>query len=175
MADTIRDRSALIALLADNSAGDISAQDVRDVLISVHGVYGDLRVEGGATAQTGIGTSQTKMTGWDTDGESAGTTLDSTTDDDIAVGTAGVYRIAFHITLDGSASEVFTFEIAKGGVGTGIKCEAEINSTPDQATASCEGFVSCAASDLITVLVNAGAASKEITPIEAQLVVQRVA
>ena len=34
MADTIRTRAALQALLADNSSGDISAQDIRDFLIS---------------------------------------------------------------------------------------------------------------------------------------------
>lgn len=34
MADTIRDLSALQTLLADNTAGDISAQDARDVLVT---------------------------------------------------------------------------------------------------------------------------------------------
>lgn len=34
MADTHRERSALVALLADNTAGDISAQDIRDWLLS---------------------------------------------------------------------------------------------------------------------------------------------
>ncbi len=35
MVDTVRTRSALAALLADNTAGDISAQDMRDFLASV--------------------------------------------------------------------------------------------------------------------------------------------
>lgn len=35
MVDTVRTRSALQTLLADNVAGDISAQDVRDFLVSV--------------------------------------------------------------------------------------------------------------------------------------------
>ena len=35
MVDTIRDLAALQALLADNTAGDISAQDARDFLVSV--------------------------------------------------------------------------------------------------------------------------------------------
>jgi hypothetical protein len=35
MADTFRTKSALLALLADNTAGDISAQDFRDVLVSL--------------------------------------------------------------------------------------------------------------------------------------------
>lgn len=37
MADTRRALSALVAILNDNTSGDISAQDVRDVLVSVDG------------------------------------------------------------------------------------------------------------------------------------------
>lgn len=37
MADTKRTLSAITALYADNTAGDISAQDLRDFLISAHG------------------------------------------------------------------------------------------------------------------------------------------
>ena len=37
MADTIRTLADLQTLLADNTAGDISPQDVRDFLVSVHG------------------------------------------------------------------------------------------------------------------------------------------
>lgn len=36
MADTLRTLSALQTLLADNTAGDISAQDIRDFLVSVY-------------------------------------------------------------------------------------------------------------------------------------------
>lgn len=43
MVDTVRTRDALLALLADNVAGDISAQDVRDWLVSTYGypMYAD--------------------------------------------------------------------------------------------------------------------------------------
>jgi len=37
MADTIRTLSALIALLADNAAGEISPQDLRDAIVSCYG------------------------------------------------------------------------------------------------------------------------------------------
>ncbi len=37
MADTARDKAALLALLADNTSGDISPQDMRDVLVSILG------------------------------------------------------------------------------------------------------------------------------------------
>lgn len=35
MVDTVRSRTALLALLADNSSGDISPQDIRDMLVSL--------------------------------------------------------------------------------------------------------------------------------------------
>jgi hypothetical protein len=40
MVDTIRTLSALQALLGDNTAGDISAQDIRDLLVSAMGGFG---------------------------------------------------------------------------------------------------------------------------------------
>jgi hypothetical protein len=36
MADTIRSQAAILALLADNTAGDISAQDLRDAIVSLY-------------------------------------------------------------------------------------------------------------------------------------------
>ena len=44
MPDTVRDLSALQALLADNVTGDISPQDVRDFLVSVYGASDIARV-----------------------------------------------------------------------------------------------------------------------------------
>ena len=52
MADTKRTLAALTALFADNTAGDISAQDLRDFLISV---YGSRRVDN-VTADTTLTT-----------------------------------------------------------------------------------------------------------------------
>ena len=40
MADTIRDRAAIIALFPDNTSGEISPQDERDLIVSAWGVYG---------------------------------------------------------------------------------------------------------------------------------------
>ena len=52
MADTIRTRASLLTLLADNATGDISANDVRDFLVSTFGVYGAIYIKDGSTAQT---------------------------------------------------------------------------------------------------------------------------
>jgi hypothetical protein len=54
MADTISTRAALVALLADNTTGAISPQDLRDMLISIDAANGCLSVSASAaTALTG--------------------------------------------------------------------------------------------------------------------------
>lgn len=52
MADTKRTLAALTALLADNTAGDISAQDLRDLLVSVYGSRMVNNVTGNTTLTT---------------------------------------------------------------------------------------------------------------------------
>lgn len=63
MADTVRSLAALQALLSDNTAGDISAQDVRDFLVSAYQVPGvvpggRLTTESGVPVSTSDRTSQ---------------------------------------------------------------------------------------------------------------------
>lgn len=50
MADTVRTLAALQALLADNTSGDISAQDLRDFLVSAYHVVQVVTVQSGAVA-----------------------------------------------------------------------------------------------------------------------------
>lgn len=55
MADTVRTLSALQTLLADNTSGDISPQDVRDFLVSVYGLDYSTEVSVTTTATLTIG------------------------------------------------------------------------------------------------------------------------
>ncbi len=50
MADTKRTLATLQSLLADNATGDISEQDVRDLLVSLQGSHGTIGVQGNAVA-----------------------------------------------------------------------------------------------------------------------------
>lgn len=61
MADTVRSLASLQALLADNTAGDISAQDVRDFLVSA---YQPAAVNPGGrlTTESGVGVSTSDRT-----------------------------------------------------------------------------------------------------------------
>ena len=66
MPDVKRSLSALQALLADNTSGDISAQDVRDMLVSVYPIVlpqpqGRLTTESGVAVSTSDRTSQSTI------------------------------------------------------------------------------------------------------------------
>lgn len=50
MVDTARTKSALATLFADNTAGDISPQDLRDFLESMDLAYGELTQQGNTSA-----------------------------------------------------------------------------------------------------------------------------
>jgi len=52
MADTSRTKSALATILADNTAGDISPQDLRDLMESLDVPYGELYQTGNSTNTT---------------------------------------------------------------------------------------------------------------------------
>lgn len=61
MADTVRSLAALQAVLADNTAGDISAQDVRDFLVSAY--RPEAMLPGGRlTTESGVGVSTSDRT-----------------------------------------------------------------------------------------------------------------
>lgn len=65
MADTIRTRANLLALLQDNVSRQISPQIMRDVLVSTFGVFGSMSfVDLTNTGQT-LNTGAQKLTGWD--------------------------------------------------------------------------------------------------------------
>lgn len=175
MADTIRSRAALLTLLADNSTGAISPQDLRDTVVSLHGVYGALYVADGATAQTGITTTPAKLTGFAANGPSAGATPDHT-NDQLTVGTDGVYLVWFAVSATGTAATLFQFRLRVGGVENNFGGRLEFNATPDEAQTSFVALVSLSAGDVLTVYVESDAGGgASLTVHDASLVVFRVA
>jgi hypothetical protein len=59
MADTPRTLSALLALLADNTSGNITAQVVRDLTVSLYPSRGQLELASGGAVETTFGSSGT--------------------------------------------------------------------------------------------------------------------
>lgn len=176
MADTIRDRAAILALFADNTSGDISAQDARDMIVSVHGVYGMLYVAAGAAAQS-LTTTAAKLTGFAANGPNAGTTPDHA-NDQLTVGTAGVYLIHGQFSAIGETGTEYTLTLRKNGaavteIATGFTASLVVG---DVHSCSFCGLLSCAANDVLTVYGESNdAGGADLTLQNAQLTVYRVA
>lgn len=174
MADTIRTRSSILTLFADNTAGDISPQDLRDFVVSAHGVYG--AIYGGSTTAFAINSSTgsaTRITNSTNSGPSAGTTLAPSTGK-ITVGTDGVYQTHFTGSFRGSTGEEYTFEVFKNSTQTGFKFNHQATQAPNAAV-SITGLHSLSANDELTVRVVAGSTGLSITMPEWQLSAYRVA
>jgi len=178
MADSVRTRTSLLSLYADNSTQNISPQDLRDGIVSVMGVLAHLYVTGNSTAQTGIGTSYVTVDwgngGGDGDDDNAASDY---ANDRIEVGSLGdgVYLLAFQASFTGSASAEFTFAIANNGTPlTGAVCMHEFTAAAEKGSCSIVALATLSDGDLVTVQVKADAASKQITMAEAQLVAKRL-
>lgn len=162
MADTQRTLAALLAILADNTAGDISEQDLRDLLVSVFGGYGGIYLTSAADAQD-VDIAPVKITAFDTNMVSSGVTSDHT-DDSITIGTTGVYYVEFTVAFSGSSGEVFTIQLYKAGVAVaGAFLKRKLTGAGDIASASFALYVSCNAADELDVRVNSEADSKTVT------------
>lgn len=176
MTDTIRDRTTLLTLLADNVSGDISAQDMRDVLVSLHGVYGQIYVTGGAAAQS-LDTTPAKLTSFAANGSSAGTTPDHT-NDQITVGTDGVYLVSGQFSAIGETGTTYILKLRNNAVAVD-QATAKFTTSlmvGDAVSASFVGLVSLSASDVLTVYGESDdAGGANLTLVEAQLVVRRLA
>lgn len=176
MVDTIRNVGQLQSLLADNITGDISAQDVRDFLVSALGVYGEIYVANAAIAQA-TGVAPAKLTAFDTNGLGVGTTPDHT-QDRITIPTpesAGVYLGIVQLAYTGTANTTFDFEIYLNGVGTGRKFTRRLGAAADIGSGSVFGLVTLASLDFVEVWVSTPAGAASITVEDGQLILVRVA
>lgn len=118
MADTQRTLSALLAILADNTAGDISPQDLRDAVVTVFANYADIRT-------TSSGTFSASNITWTkfqfaSDGLSAGCVTANAASDRIGVTVTGVYRATLLLDVTSGAGTLsFRFEVNAGGTAAG--------------------------------------------------------
>ena len=173
MADTQRTLAALLVLLADNVTGDISPQDMRDLLVSVLGGYGSIFVHGGSTAQTGIKSTPVKLTGFYTNGISSGTTPDHTTDD-ITISVAGDYLVSGALSFIGSSNSTFDIDIYINSTTTNYGFERKLGTGTDVGSGPLQGLITCAANDKISVFVSSPDGGTSITPTQGALIATKV-
>ena len=178
MADTIRTQAQILTLLADNTTGDISPQDHRDQVVS-GAVYGGMGMDADtAPTQGSIGTSFIKVTIWDIDLPSSGVVADSTTNNDLTVPTngAGDYNISLGMTLSGTSSTTFTFEVFVNAAQTTDKAgfSMKVGTGGDVQTCARNWILTLADADVLTAYVKADGASKSITVDYGHLIIRRL-
>ena len=115
MADTQRSKSDILTLLADNTSGAISPQDLRDWLVSQNPGYGGLYIS--TSAETSIATvdTWTKVSGTTT-----ATTVSNFTHTTNRLTYSGAPDVHVHIAMSFSCTaaannKIFEFAIAKNG------------------------------------------------------------
>lgn len=168
MADTPRQLTALQALLADNTAGDISPQDLRDFLVTALGTYAIIYVDDGAVEQAAIGVAPALLVNWAIDGPDDGITADQA-NNKIILDIAGKYLVMFQVSFTGTGNTEFEFELYVDAVATGYRCSRKLGAGGDVGSASFLGLVDASALDDLEVYVNADGAAKAITVQDAQL------
>jgi hypothetical protein len=161
MADTRRTRAYLLGTsFPDNTVGSISAQDMRDYVVSVMGSYANINnnaADGTPTAQA-VANGTTVTLDWslgssgangldDTDGSSYGASSDYA-NDHIRIYTKGIFNLEMNISYkQGTAGNIiWTWLLATQADGgsiteTGYKVKRLLGSTSEAAAISVSGFV----------------------------------
>lgn len=174
MVDTIRTRAQVLALLADNVTGDISPQDVRDMLVSLFGVYGSIYVKDAVAGQV-PGVTPVKLLAFTTNGLSNGLTPDHT-NDRLTVPdaqSAGDYIVFFQCAFSGTNNATFQFEFYLNQVATGFKASRKLGAAGDVGSCSLIGLGSLVSLDEIEIFVD-GTAAASIVVEDAQLIAVRI-
>ena len=174
MADTRRSRADILTLFADNSLQEISAQDLRDFVVSMMGGYASIKTADGSTPQTGIGTTPVLLTQWTVNGISDGLTPDHTADS-IVVDVDGVYDVDCDISFSGSANATFEVHMRVDGVEQDEGMHRKLSTGGDVGSAGFGGQVSLSAGQVLTTYVEADAADKSITVADGQFKVHQIA
>jgi hypothetical protein len=162
MADTQRSLIDLLARLADNVAGDISEQDLRDLAVSIFGGYGGICVTGSPGAQ-GVNIAAAKLTAFDANHASSGVTPDHA-NDKLTIGVDADYHVTFDVSLLGSANRTFTFQLYKGGAPVaGAFTKRKLSGGTDVGSCSLQTVAAFVASDELDIRVSADQDGQSIT------------
>lgn len=171
--ETAVDEDDILYMVDDPGGTPTSKKATADNVTKSMRAYGTIYVADGSTAQTGVGTSNTLLTGFAADGLSLNTTPDHT-NDQVTIDKTGIYRVEAQFSFSGSVSVTFEIHVAVDGVEQWLGCHRRMNSGGDQGSCSFVGILSLTAAEVITILVNASGANRSLTLIDASLVVERI-
>lgn len=178
MADTVRTRSALLTLLADNTSGAISPQDIRDFLVSVHGVYGSI-YHTGTSASSSVSLNDSTWTvldGFSANGESSGTTPDHSSNQ-ITVGTDGIYLVNWSVSGDigMGASGYRMLGVEKNSSGSPENGTVVSVGDSEHACASMTALLSLSADDVLKLIGKNSGGTSNLVQWGMTLTVHRIA
>jgi len=137
--------------------------------------YGGIYVKDGSTAQTTLGTTQKKMTGFAADSPSSGVTP-AHASDQITILTAGDYEVHFQNSFSGSVSAEFQFFARIDGVETSLGCKRKLGTGGDVGSCSFTGILTLAVNEVLTVYVETdnGSDTDSMTPVDSQFWVKKL-
>jgi hypothetical protein len=140
------------------------------------GGYASLKTVDGVTAQGSIGTTPTKLTTWDTDGDSNGLIPDHT-NDQITIDVTGVYHVNCDVSFSGTSNATFQLHLRIDGVEADEGLHRKLSTGGDVGSAGFSGIVSLTANEALTVYVESGngGGTDSLTPVDAQFVVNQIA
>lgn len=116
-ADTIRSRSDILTLFADNTSGSITPQDLRDSVVS-EAVHGVMYISNNTATTQSLTASTPVVINWLSESVYNGVTLDATTNDRITVSTAGKYLIACQVSMTSSSAATFEYHARVNGAAS---------------------------------------------------------
>ena len=174
MADTSKTLAEILALLADNTTGAISPQDMRDTILSCLSGYGHISVLGGATNQTGITSTPAKLTAFAADGPSSSDVTPAHGDDSLTVTIDGKYKVEAQLSFSGTASKTFLVRAYVDGVVTTIGCQRKLGTGGDVGSCSFNGILSLTAAQVVTLYISSSDGGTDFLTVDGQLCLTRV-
>lgn len=179
MADTIRTLAAVLALLADNTSGDISPQDLRDAVVSAAVPHGRLSGTGNATATTIADTTSFNAVVVDSIALTHVSSILGTDDFDMPVAgqlryigtTSKEFMIEATISVTAvSNNQELHFRLAKNGTSdVTTEMRHKIGTGADVVALALHGLITLTTNDYITVVAKNTTTASNITVVNCGL------
>lgn len=171
MADTIRPQTEWrVTLLADNTSGDISPQDLRDSLVSMAALYGGMSVQDG-TVTGSMTTTPVKISPFANEGAAMPTSGlvngsgDPGVETNLATGEitancAGDYEVHICGAVDSDLNRDFTFTVRNNNIETALQIRHRVEKNGKYGMGT-SGILTLAVGDVLSIWgeVDAGSAA----------------
>ena len=167
-------KTTVLALCPDNTTGQISPQDLRDVFASMRGGFAHAYTSAGVTALA-VDATPVEITTLEHTGPTNGLVLASN-NSVVTVDLVGVYLVDFSCYFTGDVSDTFVFEIAVNGTLSGRKSSVTTTAVVDTITeSSCNALLELSALDTVSIFASSTSGGISITIKDATFTIKKVA